>query len=198
VTWLGFPGTSGLGKDSNSAIDYMITDSLISPPELVTSMLSESSLHLPHSYQPQDELQSFLILLIWNCNYLVKVVILFVVKKLEFKSREEVFDYYGKMIKKLSEKKKEEEVLPLQNDQQETILPSTPQPEHSHQYRSLLNISTDSFVFGCLNRNGKILPTEFSIWMHLLKRVPNSVLLLYRGSEEVVQNLLVFLISFNN
>ena len=106
-----------------------------------------------------------------------------------------MFDYYGKMIKELSEKKKEEKVLPLEDDQEtihQSILPSTPQPEYAHQYRSLLNISTTSFVFGCLNRNGKILPNEFSVWMHLLKRVPNSVLLLYRGSEEAVQNLLVY------
>jgi len=45
--------------------------------------------------------------------------------------------------------------------------------------RGQLGLRDDAFVFCCFNANFKILPDMFSTWMHILARVPSSVLLLF-------------------
>lgn len=51
VNWLGFPGTTGAPY-----MDYIITDAVVTPPELV-GYLSEAPVFLPGSYQVNDHLQ---------------------------------------------------------------------------------------------------------------------------------------------
>lgn len=51
-------------------------------------------------------------------------------------------------------------------------------------------LPSKGFIFCCFNSNYKISPDIFDIWMNILKQVKNSVLWLYRTSEEVDQNLL--------
>ena len=46
-----------------------------------------------------------------------------------------------------------------------------------------------AFVFCCFNANYKIEPVIFDVWMHILQRVPGSVLWLFEGSEHVPDNL---------
>jgi protein O-GlcNAc transferase len=51
VNWLGFPGTTGAPY-----MDYVITDAVVTPPELV-GYFSEAPVFLPDSYQVNDHLQ---------------------------------------------------------------------------------------------------------------------------------------------
>ena len=55
--------------------------------------------------------------------------------------------------------------------------------------RAEFGLPDEGFVFCCHNSNYKIEPEIFEIWMQLLKRVPGSVLWLFRGSDSVVRNL---------
>jgi predicted O-linked N-acetylglucosamine transferase (SPINDLY family) len=55
--------------------------------------------------------------------------------------------------------------------------------------RAAANLPTDAFVFCCLNNAYKIVPALFDTWMRVLKRVPNSVLLLYGDSADLAANL---------
>jgi len=49
----------------------------------------------------------------------------------------------------------------------------------------------DKFIFCCLNQTYKIEPVMFETWMNILKRTPNSVLWLYKGSIYEDDNLAV-------
>jgi predicted O-linked N-acetylglucosamine transferase (SPINDLY family) len=49
----------------------------------------------------------------------------------------------------------------------------------------------DAFIFCCFNNNYKILPEIFSIWMQLLKELPNTVLWLLEVNEVAKENLLI-------
>ncbi|KHF26619.1 O-linked N-acetylglucosamine transferase [Solemya velum gill symbiont] len=49
--------------------------------------------------------------------------------------------------------------------------------------RSQQGLPESGFVFCCFNRNEKILPERFQIWMRILEAVPGSVLWLYTGSN---------------
>ena len=51
-------------------------------------------------------------------------------------------------------------------------------------------ISKDSFVFCSFNNSYKITFEEFQIWMEILKKVPNSILLLLKSREEMETNIL--------
>ena len=46
----------------------------------------------------------------------------------------------------------------------------------------------DTFVFCCFNRHDKIEPEVFAVWANILREVPNSILWLSSGLEEVKQN----------
>lgn len=52
-----------------------------------------------------------------------------------------------------------------------------------------LNLSDDIFVYGCFNNSYKILPDIFAAWMHILKIVEKSVLLLLETSPIAKLNL---------
>jgi protein O-GlcNAc transferase len=67
-------------------------------------------------------------------------------------------------------------------DDQQAISPQMPTREES-------GLPAQGFVFCCHNSNYKITPVDFDIWVRLLKRVPGSVLWLYKGSDAVVGNL---------
>lgn len=67
-------------------------------------------------------------------------------------------------------------------DDHQAISPQMPTREES-------GLPAQGFVFCCHNSNYKITPVDFDIWMRLLKRVPGSVLWLYKGSDAVVGNL---------
>lgn len=51
IHFLGFPGSTGA-----SFIDYIVTDSYLTPPKLKADF-SEKLIYLPHTYQPTDNLQ---------------------------------------------------------------------------------------------------------------------------------------------
>jgi protein O-GlcNAc transferase len=51
VSWLAYPGTTGL-----SAIDYRLTDPYLDPPELLDAFYSEESLRLPETFWSYDPL----------------------------------------------------------------------------------------------------------------------------------------------
>ena len=55
--------------------------------------------------------------------------------------------------------------------------------------RQELNLPTSSFVYCCFNANYKISPTTFDGWMRILKKVPESVLLLYTDIRSSAENL---------
>ncbi|MBT8583223.1 tetratricopeptide repeat protein [Polynucleobacter paneuropaeus] len=49
----------------------------------------------------------------------------------------------------------------------------------------------ETFVFCCFNNNYKISPEIFSVWMQLLKELPNAVLWLLEANEVAKENLLI-------
>ncbi len=55
--------------------------------------------------------------------------------------------------------------------------------------RAEYGLPENGFVFCCLNNSWKIDPPVFDSWMRILRRVPDSVLWLYRPSPEVEHNL---------
>ena len=55
--------------------------------------------------------------------------------------------------------------------------------------RDELGLPEDSFVFCCFNKNYKILPNTFDIWMNLLKKVKGSVLWLLVENSTARENL---------
>lgn len=67
------------------------------------------------------------------------------------------------------------------NDRQRAIAP-TPT-------RASVNLPEDAFVFCSFNNNFKFTPDLFSVWMNILRRVPNSVLWLVADHPEVRENL---------
>jgi protein O-GlcNAc transferase len=48
--------------------------------------------------------------------------------------------------------------------------------------RQMEGLPEDAFVFCSFNQTAKIEPVMFDVWMNILKRIPNSVLWLYKGS----------------
>lgn len=57
-------------------------------------------------------------------------------------------------------------------------------------YRSEFNLPKTAFVFCCFNKNYKISPDEFDIWMRLLHKVQGSVLWLMRSNKQAEVNLI--------
>jgi predicted O-linked N-acetylglucosamine transferase (SPINDLY family) len=58
-----------------------------------------------------------------------------------------------------------------------------------YQIREDYGIPEDSFVFACFSQPYKISPEIFSVWMEILKAVPNSQLILVRYSRVMEENL---------
>ncbi|MYN43136.1 methyltransferase domain-containing protein [Duganella sp. FT109W] len=67
------------------------------------------------------------------------------------------------------------------NDRQRAIAP-TPT-------RASVNLPDDAFVFCSFNNNFKFTPELFSVWMNILRRVPDAVLWLVADHPEVRENL---------
>ena len=55
--------------------------------------------------------------------------------------------------------------------------------------RQKVGLPEESFVFCCFNSAYKIDPIIFDVWMNILKRVPDGVLWLMKGSDKVESNL---------
>ncbi|MBF0161668.1 MAG: tetratricopeptide repeat protein [Magnetococcales bacterium] len=68
------------------------------------------------------------------------------------------------------------------NDRQRPIAPHTPS-------RRECGLPEEGFVFTCFNKNYKINPPIFDIWMRLLKKTPGSVLWLFESNHWVVENI---------
>eukprot|EP00899_Mesostigma_viride_P026292 jgi/Mesvir1/6848/Mv09021-RA.1 len=49
--------------------------------------------------------------------------------------------------------------------------------------RASLGIPEDAFVFACFNKMQKIVPEIFAVWMHILSRVPNSILWMLSATD---------------
>lgn len=56
--------------------------------------------------------------------------------------------------------------------------------------RNELGIESDKFVFCCMNNSYKITPDVFKLWMRILKKVENSVLVIYADLEITELNLI--------
>ncbi len=52
--------------------------------------------------------------------------------------------------------------------------------------RAELGLPEQGFVFCCFNNHRKITPEVFTVWMKILKRLPDSVLWLSAGLEEMI------------
>lgn len=63
------------------------------------------------------------------------------------------------------------------------------------QSRATFGLDDHAFVFGCFNQCVKFTPAVFTVWMSILKQVPNSVLWLIKDSEAQVENLKSFAIA---
>ena len=94
----------------------------------------------------------------------------------------------------------DETVIPVQSQQFYTekvaYLPLSYQCNDSkrkiserHFSRTEVGLPDDAFVYCCFNNNYKITPHIFSVWMHILSRVPKSVLWLIEDTPRVRANL---------
>jgi protein O-GlcNAc transferase len=119
VSFMGF--CSSMGADY---IDYIITDKIASPPEVIDRLYTEKGIFMPHSYFANDYKQS--------CRY--------------------VFD-------------------------------------SDRPTRKQYGLPEDKFIFANFNQMYKIDPKTFSIWMNILKRVPDSVLWLLEYPADARPNL---------
>lgn len=68
------------------------------------------------------------------------------------------------------------------NDRKRPLAQTTPA-------RAALGLPETGFVFSCFNNNFKITPAVFSLWMRILKRVPDSVLWLFEDNAAAADNL---------
>ncbi len=68
------------------------------------------------------------------------------------------------------------------NDRQRPIAPHTPS-------RRACGLPEQGFVFACFNKNYKINPPIFDIWMRLLQQTPGSLLWLFESNHWVIDNL---------
>ncbi len=68
------------------------------------------------------------------------------------------------------------------NDSQRSLSEKTPS-------RAECGLPADGFVFCCFNKNQKITPAVFEVWMQLLKAVGDSVLWLLQDNRHVAANL---------
>ena len=91
-------------------------------------------------------------------------------------------------------------VVPVNNQrffsEKIVYLPDTYLPNDSkkiisdqHPSRTELGLPETAFVFCCFNNNYKIQPAMFASWMHILDKVPNSVLWLCSDHHDTVSNL---------
>jgi protein O-GlcNAc transferase len=55
--------------------------------------------------------------------------------------------------------------------------------------RQACGLPAEAFVFCCFNGNQKITPSQFDVWMRILKRVPGSVLWLWKVHVPTADNL---------
>jgi len=55
--------------------------------------------------------------------------------------------------------------------------------------RAEVGLPASGFVFCCFNKNNKILPETFEVWIRILRQLDTSVLWLLEGSPAVVRNL---------
>ncbi|MEO5363625.1 MAG: tetratricopeptide repeat protein, partial [Magnetococcus sp. DMHC-8] len=68
------------------------------------------------------------------------------------------------------------------NDRKRPIAPHTPS-------RQECGLPEQGFIFTCFNKNYKINPPVFDIWMRLLQKTPGSVLWLFESNHWVVDNI---------
>ena len=91
------------------------------------------------------------------------------------------------LISKESQKHYSEKIIYLSNTYQ--VNDSTKKISEKVFTREELGLPKDGFVFCCYNKNYKILPNVFDIWMRLLKKVKGSVLWLFVEDSSAVENL---------
>lgn len=68
------------------------------------------------------------------------------------------------------------------NDRKRPIVPQTPT-------REACGLPEEGFIFACFNKNYKINPPIFDIWMRLLQKTPGSLLWLFESNQWVIDNL---------
>jgi predicted O-linked N-acetylglucosamine transferase (SPINDLY family) len=83
-----------------------------------------------------------------------------------------------------------------QNEYSEKVLylepsyyPSDDPSEYPIVTRKELGLPEKSFVFGCAGQDYKLTPEYFTMWMQILRQVPNSVLWLYALNPILIKNL---------
>ena len=76
-------------------------------------------------------------------------------------------------------------------------LPHSYQPNDNNRFVSKtitskldFGLPEDSFVFCCFNNNYKISPSEFDIWMRILRNTKNSVLWLFKSNKYADKNII--------
>ena len=69
------------------------------------------------------------------------------------------------------------------------VLPLYPPNKGKPLSRRQFDLPQNSFVFACFNQTYKITPELFSVWMHILKAISNSILWLWDREEDASHNL---------
>jgi predicted O-linked N-acetylglucosamine transferase (SPINDLY family) len=140
IAWLGHPGSSAM-----PAIDYVLADAFVLPPEL-TASFTEQALYLPDCAHIHHRGQS---------------------------------PSPGALAKSSAAAKRAAAVIVAAID------------DASAPTRSDCGLPENAFVFCSFNSGRKLTPEQFSLWMRILQRSPDSVLWLAADSEPVRDNLRV-------
>ena len=158
-SYLGYPDTTGA-----SWMDYLLTDKWIVPPELA-SYCSEEVIYLPYQFAVSPEFSQRSLPQTQSPTPLIK--------------RESKGDHPIK-----GESRGDHPIKGGSKGDHPIKEGSREAPD-----RQDYGLPPEGFVFCCFNVHRKIDPTIFAVWMRILQQVPDAVLWLRDGSDQMKTNL---------
>lgn len=168
--WLGYPGTSGAPY-----MDYIITDTVTSPPEL-EDQYSEKLLYMPHTFFVGDHKQMFPHLM----------------KKVTMPSDQVIQEQtpngtvlHPRVVQMDTDPNLTKKIATLVEEKREEYRGCKDSGErvpagNAITTRSQYGLPEDAIVYCNFNQLYKIDPATLQSWVNILKAVPNSVLWLLR------------------
>ena len=168
--WLGYPGTSGAPY-----MDYIITDTVTSPPELA-DQYSEKLLFMPHTFFVGDHKQMF--------PHLMKKVVMPSDQVVQEQTANGTV-FHPRVVQMDSDPNLTKRIATLVEEKREEYRGCKDSGEriptgNAITTRAQYGLPEDAMVYCNFNQLYKIDPATLQSWVNILKGVPNSVLWLLR------------------